>query len=110
MINARAWTAVTAIITLLGLVSCTRSSEGNITPSKSIAAKGSNEGLSLECPRPNVVSLQEAIDSVRFPLALPAHEFASKVNVQEICLDPTGRLILSFPLPRPPERPLRDDE
>jgi hypothetical protein len=110
VINVRAWTAVTAIFTLIGLVSCTRSREGNTTRSESVAANRSNEGLSFQCPRPNVVSLQEAIDSVQFPLALPAHEFASEVNLQEVCLDPTGRLILSFPLPHPPERPLRGDE
>lgn len=110
MITAKGLMAVTATVTLLGLAGCSSPAESGTHQRKvETEAQGVPEGLPDECPPPNVVNLQDAIDSVEFPLALPSHEFASLPNLQEVCLDPSGRVILRFPSPRPAEQPLRTD-
>jgi hypothetical protein len=95
-------------LTLLGLVACSDSAGGDRARTESLPP---DESLSSEdeCPSPYEATLEDAIGTAKFPLALPSHEFASSANVQEVCLDPSGRVILRFPSPRPAQEPLRAD-
>lgn len=110
MIRTRMWLATASSVTLLGLAGCSETIKRD-TPQleERVGSQQSQAALSLECPSSSTVDLQTAVDSVEFPLAVPSHEFASPPNAQEVCLEPSGRLILRFPPVRPAEEPLRAD-
>jgi hypothetical protein len=111
MPRARVWMSIAVAIALFGLGGCSDAVESEpAQTARGVQPPKEHEGLSYYCPPSEVVDLQTAIDSVEFPIVLPSHQFASPANVQEVCLDPSGRVVFKFPLPRPADQPLRSED
>ncbi len=72
--------------------------------------EGSPEEPEFFYPDEWKVTLREATQRAEFDVKVPDHPYASRRTLQDVYLKPSRlTVILTFPLPRPPEAPLRQD-
>jgi hypothetical protein len=88
-----------------------RGSDENVEGSPVLGPADSSDSLEPESAYPAEweLPLEVALREVDFPARIPNHPQASPDKVLVTCLSPDGdRLVMRFPLPAPPQEPLRD--